>query len=186
MALAQSLVGLFGIALLFGRVAFALGSGRRAFAFAGAAGVLVLVPVGALSVAGYVRGVTGDLSVTTLVVLAVGFAGGVEPRERRTMSILVVLGALWLYPMALGLGSYDPYRLGFAPSAVLLVTLALVAAAAWLRQLHVLVMCIALAVASHALELLESANLWDYLIDPWLVLASIYDLRFLRRTSSSL
>ena len=80
--------------------------------------------------------------------------------------------------MALGLGSFDPYRLGFVPSG-LLAALFVVAVLAWLRQFYVLLLCILVAVSSHALELMESPNLWDYLVDPWVVVASIYDLRSL-------
>ena len=178
----RAVIGLFGVTLLLVRAGFALGTGRRGVWFAAVALGLALAPLGGLPLAGYVRGVTGDLSVTTLVLLAVGFLGGVEPKERRALSVFVVLGALFLYPMALGLGSFDPYRLGFVPSG-LLAALFVVAVLAWLRQFHVLLLCILVAVSSHALELMESWNLWDYLVDPWLVAASIYDLRSLRRNS---
>ena len=182
--------GLFGVTLLLVRAGSALGTRRRGIWFAAVALVLAVLPFGGLSLAGYVRGITGDLSVPTLVLLAIGllgglfgrFAGIVEPKERRALSVLVVLGALFLYPMALGLGSFDPYRLGFAPSG-LLTALFVVAVAAWLRQFYVLLLCILVAVASHAFALMESPNLWDYLVDPWLVVASIYDLRSLRRNS---
>ena len=175
------MIGLFGVTLLLVRAGFALGTGRRGVWFAAVALALALAPLGGLSLAGYVRGVTGDLSMTTLVLLTTGlvggFLGGVEPKERRALSVLVVLGALFLYPMALGLGSFDPYRLGFVPSG-LLAALFVVAVAAWLRQFYVLLLCLLVAVSSHTLELMESPNLWDYLVDPWLVVASIYDLFF--------
>ncbi len=180
------MIGLFGVTLLLVRAGFALGTGRRGVGFAAVALVLALVPLGGLPLVGYVRGITGDLSVTTVVLLAIGlfgsFLGGVEPQERRTLSVLVVLGALFLYPMALGLGSFDPYRLGFEPWG-LLAALFVVAVAAWLRQFYVLLLAILVAVSCHALALMESPNLWDYLFDPWLVVASIYDLRSLRRNS---
>ena len=176
------MIGLFGVTLLLVRSGFALGAGRRGFWFAAVTLALALLPLGGLPLAGYVRGITGDLSVTTLVLLTIGlfggFLGSVEPRERRALSVLVVLGALFLYPMALGLGSFDPYRLGFVPSG-LLGALFVVAVLAWLRQFYVLLLCILVAVSSHALELMESPNLWDYLVDPWVVVASIYDLRSL-------
>ena len=84
--------------------------------------------------------------------------------------------------MALGLGSFDPYRLGFEPSGLLLA-LFFVAVLAWLRQFYVVLLAILMAVSSHTLALMESSNLWDYLFDPWLVVASIYDLRSLSRKS---
>lgn len=180
------MIGLLGVTLLLVRAGSALGTGRRAVGFAALALALALVPVGGLPIVGYVRGITGDLSATTLVLLMLGLCGGlvgvVESRGRRALSVLVVLGALFLYPMALGSGSFDPYRLGFEPSG-LLVALFVVAIVAWLCQLYLVLLVILVAVSSHALALMESTNLWDYLFDPWLVLASIYDLRSLRRKS---
>jgi hypothetical protein len=72
--------------------------------------------------------------------------------------------------------------LGFEPSG-LLAALFVVAVVAWFRQFYVLLVAVLVAVSSHALALMESPNLWDYLFDPWLVVASIYDLRSLRRKS---
>jgi hypothetical protein len=88
--------------------------------------------------------------------------------------------------MALGLGAFDPYRLGFAPHGLLVVLLAL-AAVAWVCESYLLLACLAAAVGGHALGVLESTNLWDYLLDPWVALASIYDLRSFRsqRVNSS-
>lgn len=186
-AQSQSLVALVGLALLFGRGAFALASkffpGKRALWFAAAVMALASIPLGTLSLAGYLRGITGDLSVSTLVVLAVGFFGGVESKERSALSLLVVGGAVFLYPMALGVSSFDPYRLGFAPSVVLLAALAVISVLAWLRQFHFVLACVLLSVSAHTLDIMESTNLWDYLFDPWLVAVSIYDLRRLRRKS---
>lgn len=173
-------MGLFGIALVLARVAAAAGAGRRRVWLAGIAFGLAWVPVGALSPAGYVRGVTGDLSVTSIVLLAVSITGWRAPGERKVLSAAVLAGAVFLYPMALGLGGFDPYRLGFAPH-VLLPVLCVGAGLAWLRQRYLALACIVLAVTGHSLALMESTNLWDYLLDPWIALVSIYDLRPLRR-----
>ena len=96
--------------------------------------------------------------------------------EWRFVFRLVATGGLFLYPMALGLGPFDPYTLGFA-STGLLAVLALFASLAWWRRYHVCLGAIVLAVLAYRLDLLESSNLWDYLLDPWLVLYAIYDLR---------
>ena len=182
MASAQSLIGLFGIALLLARLAAAAArrdGERRRRVLAGITFVLAWVPLGALSLAGYVRGVTGDLSVTTIVLLVVSLVGRASTADRKAVSA-VVAGALFLYPMALGVSGLDPYRLGYGPNVLLLVVL-IGAAAAWLRERYLLLACLVLAVAAHALDLMESSNLWDYLLDPWVALVSIYDLRRVRR-----
>lgn len=182
MATTQSLIGLLGATLLLARVGFAIGRGRRGVVFALTAAALSFVPFGGIPVAGYVRGFIGDLSMTTLVLLGTGFVGAIQLRERRVISVLALAGAVLLYPMALGLGTFDPYRLGFAPQG-LLVGLLFIALAAWWRRLNVLLVCVLAAVAAHALGLLDSTNLWDYILDPWVAVASIYDLRSLRRNS---
>lgn len=179
---AAELIGLAGVTLVFARAGYALGTGRRRTLFAALAAGLAVVPWGGLPIAGYLRGVTGDLSVTTLVLLSMGFTGGLERTERLAVSLFVVTAALFLYPMALGLGPFDPYRLGFSPRGLLVVLFG-VAVFASLRDLYVLVLCVGGAVLAHALGLLESSNLWDYLVDPWVFVAAIYELWSVRRIS---
>jgi hypothetical protein len=150
-----------------------------------AALALLALPIHGISVAGYLRGIAGDLSITTLLLLvsaAVAFAGGPRLHDRRetlTLAAVVLPGALVLYPMALGLTSFDPYALGY-PDQVrgLLFGLAPVAFLGWFRGGLLVPLSVALALVAFRFELLDSRNLWDYLFDPWLVLLGrIYDLR---------
>ena len=150
---------------------------RLALAF-GAVAVAMLVPLGALPIAAYVRGVIGDLSVVTLAllvraVLARLFGWGpLEERTRLALQGWIALAALAVYPMALGFGPFDPYRLGYG-SPWLVGALCFVALAAWLRRMPLVALGIALAVLAWAAGWYESNNLWDYLLDP---AVSIYAL----------
>jgi hypothetical protein len=136
--------------------------------------VLMLVPLGELSAAGYLRGVIGDLSTTTMLLLAAALASSVAGRPiivRRETRILIaamlVAGAI-LYPLALGASRFDPYALGYGSYGF--VSLLLFGALlAWYARLHLLVLCISVAAVGHTAGLLESDNLWDYLIDAPLV-----------------
>src|SRR5450759_5536994 len=80
----------------------------------GAVFVLALIPFGTIPIAAYVRGATGDLSITTLVLLWCALLRPwcgwvtVEAKHRLALLILTVLAALALYPMPLGVGAYDP------------------------------------------------------------------------------
>ena len=146
-----------------------------------AAVALLSLPIEGIPVAGYVRGIGGELSVTTLLLLAsaiVAFAGGpklYDREELETLAAFVLFGAAFLYPMALGLTSFDPYALGFpARIRVFLLALAPVAVFAWFRGRLLLLFAIVLALAAFRFELLESRNLWDYLLDPWLTLSMLY------------
>jgi hypothetical protein len=72
---------------------------------------------------------------------------------------------LALYPFALGVGTGDPYRLGYANPWFVGLAL-LLALAAWLRRLQLVSLCLAAAALAYALGGHESNNLWDYLLDP--------------------
>ena len=156
--------------------------------------VLLLIPLGTLPLAAYVRGITGDLSITTLVLMCSAqlrpWCGCVEVRDSHRFALLglVVLAALGLYPMALGVGAYDPYQLGYG-NLPFVVALLLLALAAWLRGYAVITLCIALAMLAWAVGWYESDNLWDYLIDPFVsvyALASlvVFGFRIIRQPCS--
>lgn len=170
------LIGLAGAAVVVAAVAVAagrmLGLRRSGLAvLAGASAIAALVPIGALPVAGLLRGVVGDLSLTTLVLLLRGLArdirGGdrADPRTTLTLQGLVVFGGVVLYPLALGLGAWDPYRLGYG-DPWFLATLLAVALTALVLDTPLVTFCTALGVLAWGLAAYESRNLWDYLIDP--------------------
>jgi hypothetical protein len=136
-----------------------------------AVAALALAPLGALPAAAYVRGVLGDLSVTSMVLLLRALLrpllrwGPVGARNALAVQVLVAAGGLVLYPPALGLGGPDVYRWGYAGEGFV-VAVVLLAAAAWFFRLNLAATCIALAVLAHAVGWYESRNLWDYLLDP--------------------
>lgn len=197
------ITGLAGIALAIPALALRLPiatqmqTKQRAW-LAGAIFIAVVLPFGGLSVVELARGITGDLSIITLVLLAIGLrqaiqlhSVGASParellKSREQGSLLqqgdgfgfkqtllfVALAALALYPFALGIGMFDPYRLGFG-NLWFIAGLLVVALAAWFRQRTLIALCISLAVLAWSIGWYESNNLWDYLIDPWV---SIYAL----------
>jgi hypothetical protein len=145
---------------------------RLALLLAGVA-VLALMPLGALPPAGYVRGAIGDLSITTTVLLVravwrpfFGW-GPIERRSRVALQAVVAAVGFALYPLALGIGPIDPYRLGFGNSWSMGL-LFLLALAAWGLQFQLVALCIALGLLAYAVGWHESNNLWDYLLDPLL------------------
>ena len=163
-AVAVVLLGLPGVARLRQR--------RPALGLAVALAV-ALVPLGTLPAAGYLRGAVGDLSVTTTLLLLrrllrpVFDWGPIESRSRLALQSLVATGGLLLYPLALRPGALDPYRVGYADSWFL-VSLLLLALAAWCWRLDLVALCLSLAVLAWALGFGESRNVWDYLLDPLL------------------
>ncbi len=151
----------------------------------GAVAIAAMVPLAGLPAAAYVRGVIGDLSITSLVLLTLTILrpllGWRPPGSKAgfTLQLLITVAALGLYPLALGLGYFDPYRLGYGNLWFLSVLL-VVALAACFWRLPVVALCIALAVFAWGIGWYESNNLWDYLLDP---LLSIYAISAVMRHS---
>ena len=147
----------------------------RSRVIAAAAVMLVsLIPLGALPLAGYLRGAIGDLSIPSLLLLANFIARDVwrAPAGKTSLLALIALAALLFYPLALGVGSFDPYRLGYGHDGLLAALLLLALAAAWLRVYWVAV-AVALAVLAWSAGWYESPNLWDYLMDPLVATYSV-------------
>jgi len=168
-AMAASVLLLPGIAGL---------SGPRLAALIGAVFLLALFPISGLPLAGYLRGATGDLSITTLVLLWCALLKpwnncvAVDAKHRDALLIPIAAAALFLYPLALGIGAFDPYRMGYG-DPLFVAALLLLALAAWFLRYSVIALCIALAALAWSLGWYESGNLWDYLLDPFV---SIYAL----------
>jgi hypothetical protein len=171
------LVGFAGFALALAAAAVAItgrrGGGRWRFVGLLAAAV-AWVPVGGIPLAGYLRGFFGDLSVTTMLLLVAALIGRVwggrvlDGPERVALWGWSVAAGLALYPLTLGSTPWDPYQLGFRPRMLLLVVAALVIGLWRRRRGSALVL--AAGVAGYDLHILESSNLWDYLVDPALTL----------------
>ena len=182
----SAIVGLLGCGVLIVAVVATLlrlqrfpPSARITVMLAGA--FAVFATFGDLPAAAYVRGVTGDLSATTLVLAGAACVARltgravIESRELRALFFLVVAAAAFLYPFALGWTRFDSYALGYGSiefvSVLLLVTLA-----AWRLRRNVVVLVVVVAALAYCIGAYESRNLWDYLIDP---LAALYALVWL-------
>lgn len=166
--LAGATVAIVAVVAWLGRRA-GLRGGGLAVLFAATA-LVALAPVGALPLAGYLRGVVGELSLTTLVLLLSGMVrpgppGPFDARDTLALQLFVATAGLALYPLALGLGPFDSYRFGYgSPWAV--GFLFAVAVAGLLLDLPLVTSCVGLAVFAWAVGAYESRNLWDYLLDP--------------------
>lgn len=183
MQLDTDLTGLFGVTLaivtLLVRVTRlrALPLPRRA-GWLAAMIIVLSIPLWGVSPAGFVRGITGDLSIATLVLLGLALVRSlagralVEEQNRNAMLRAVLIAGLLFYPLALGLGMFDPYRLGYGNLWFVLVLSGL---AVWssLRYSTLFALCMASAVIAWSVGWYESANLWDYLLDPWLVIYAL-------------
>jgi hypothetical protein len=164
------LFGYLGCMLLVAALtAWCAGRSRFRMVLALTSGALLLVPLGELLAVEYVRAAVGDPSIVTQMLLA-AFVVGYRADRRQLGAIMATAlgGAVFLYPAALGLTQFDPYALGYA-SPYFVAALAALTVAAWYLRLEWLAACLLVAVAAKVAGVLESRNLWDYLVDPLLV-----------------
>src|SRR5206468_11293951 len=153
---ASAILGLLGCGLL-GLAGFATVIRLRRlpvrvrYAVMLAAALAVFVPIGDLSIAAWVRGVTGDLSAATLVLAGAAcftqLTGRtlIGHRDKRALCWLLALAAAFLYPFALGWTPFDRYALGFG-SVEFVTALLLVTLAAWGARLNLIVLVVVVAV----------------------------------------
>jgi hypothetical protein len=155
----------------------------RLFVAAGGAALALLPVADGVSAAMALRALWGDPSVTTLQLLILALAGRPAPIDRAPAAALAIFGIAF-YVLALGLGDFDPYRLGYAgwPAVALVAVLAGPALLAWRQGQPLWLWLLAVDVAVFAAGLPESGNLWDVLFDPLLVAAAmIHAVRSRRR-----
>jgi hypothetical protein len=126
--------------------------------------------------AGHLRGLWGDPSIVTLLLL---FLFTLQPswlpsRPRPTTCLLItLLVAVPLYgPMLLPVPAVQDnlYAIGWQPWS-LLIAITLGALIMWRSLQRTWLNIVALALLAYAGRLMESDNLWDYLVDPGLLVA---------------
>ncbi len=139
--------------------------------------LIVLIPFKGLFLGRWVISINANFCIplTAIVlgrVLEAGFGVSLLDRKALLASWIFGLAAgMVLYPMALGLGRFDPYGLGWGLSWLFLVLLATTVVLLFLgNRLGIILMA---SVLCYDLNLLESHNLWDYLVDPFFVLISV-------------
>lgn len=138
--------------------------------------VAMYLPIGGTSVVGYTRGLIGDLSMTTQILLACSVIDHLLDRkvlsdaDRKVVLTVAAIAGLLFYPMTLGLTRFDPYELGYN-SLALILGLALLSVWGWCRRPGAALL-IPVGLIAFQIGVLESTNIWDYLLDPFVTLYS--------------
>ena len=137
---------------------------------------IVATPVGGLPLARWMISFNANFSIPLTAILFCKVLENsfsvnlLDKNAFLTCWVFSLIAGVILYPMALGLGGFDPYPAGWGFSwlfgVVCGVTILLV-----IMKNRFAVVLIA-AILAHNLHLLESTNLWDYLVDPFMVLVS--------------
>jgi hypothetical protein len=146
----------------------------------GIAFVVSIIPFGGISLVELLRGATGDIAISTFLfcVMALtefwsdeGTSRGQTGLASRPFPffgggsltgffIVVLIVGCVFYLMTMGFTVMDPYAWGYSPRWMLPIC----------RTAASLVL---IAVGAYALRLMESTNLWDYLLDPILFLVCL-------------
>jgi hypothetical protein len=187
-------IGPAGSALLFATTALTVSKAER-YTVKIRACIFVLalvaasIPVPTLPLAGAIRGVVGDLSMTTLVLLTAAVISKLtgrslfRPKSVTSVALFVLGSGLILYPTALGATYLDLYALGYGSKLMFFAFLSL-SLGAWTFGYHLVAICLTTSVLAYSLQIFESRNLWDYWIDPLLVAYALYRISDALRSAS--
>jgi len=121
-----------------------------------------------LPLSAYVRGVIGDLSIVSMLLLWTSLLPGRKPSPLAFKFAIACIATVF-YPLALGFGMIDPYAWGYG-SILFFIAVLLFALVCGLANWSKGVWIIAIAILAWAAHWHESANLWDYLLDPFLAI----------------
>jgi len=138
----------------------------------------LFLPIYGVSIAQWLRSALGDLSVLTLVIFVNILMQRLfnhkllAPAARNSLLLGVALVGVVFYPLALGVSAFDPYQLGYSPLFIS-VLLCIASIIAWLRTMRGLAIILLLPLLAFNLHMLESYNLWDYLLDPILLIYAL-------------
>ena len=139
---------------------------------------LAILPINELILLAYIRAVLADLSITSMIMLSILIASSysgqryIKSHDQHLLGNSLLIGALILYPLGLGLTPYDTYASGYGSLIFFTGLLVFAAYLLWKKAFFVLGLLL-LAVITYLLNVLPSDNLWDYLLDPWIVIATI-------------
>ena len=151
---------------------------------------IAVAPVGGLPLARWMISFNANFSISLTAILfykVLEITFGVKLLDKNallTCWVFSLTAGVILYPMALGLGRFDPYQAGWGFSWLFVVVCGVTIFLLIMKNRFAVVLIA--AILAHNLHLLESTNLWDYLVDPFMVLVSCIALssRFLRKLSN--
>lgn len=140
------------------------------------AAIVLIVPIAGLSIAGHLRGLWGDPSIVTFLLL---FLYTVRPSSlpnRPRLSTCVLVSLFVMLPLYLPLFLLNPnvpvdlYAIGWHPKWILIAIAVIALGSVMMRRMAPRwTNIIAIALIASSVDLMESDNLWDYLVDPGLL-----------------
>lgn len=135
--------------------------------------ILLLIPVNGMPIIYYLRGAFGDLSIFTICLLVAGLSNQyfkftlLDKTSLNIFYYFIFFSGCLFYITSLGIGQFDPYSIGYLQTA-LPITLLAFSLINVFRNDYNLGVLLVLPVIAFYLEILESTNAWDYVLDPFL------------------
>lgn len=176
------LAGYLGMALMLAggpvQLGLLLGVSRRKLAYTLILSLAVLlIPWSGHSVVYYLRGVAGDLSISSMVIVllvncrSLGFPLGSSKPFSWQAGLIPVAILLPLYSSTTGYLAYDLYSWGYQPQWLLL-GVGVLLMYAWRTHIELAIAWLA-GVVAFALGICPSVNLLDALFDPFMLFGGI-------------
>ena len=138
---------------------------------------VVLMPVRGLPAARWLVSLNANFSIPlTAVLVSLVWKGAwkapvLDGKGYRACWAFGLAAGVLLYPLALGMGGFDPYPLGWSFSVFFVLLMAATILLLLYRNRFGVVLVA--AILAYNLGVLESRNLWDYAVDPFYALASL-------------
>lgn len=147
--------------------------------------ILMQVPVAGSSPGVMIVGLFGHLSIVGVLLLLLLLLTEASIKvpcatgELRALLGLIAFAGWIFYPLTMGLdvglGAFDPYAFGYGTTPWMSLLVTLLALGAWLLRWYLSALVLFVPLLAWHSGLLDSGNLWDALLDPFLVLgASIW------------
>ena len=140
------------------------------------AAIVIIVPVAGVSIAGHLRGLWGDPSIVTFLLLFLYTFRPSSLPNRPRISTCVLVSLFVMLPLYLPLFLLNPnvpvdlYAIGWHPKWILIAIAVIALGSVMMRRLAPRwTNIIAIALIASSVGLMESDNLWDYLVDPGLL-----------------
>jgi hypothetical protein len=143
---------------------------------------IIVLPLSNWLLIEFSRGLLTDLSLASLLMLGTYLLSILKvkrPINDMSLNLVILLFAILLYPASMGLGMFDPYSLGFASHVYYdyfvlgIAAMGILAAYIGYQQLAI---WLTLSCIAHGLQVYESSNLWNYLLDPFAVIAVLVSM----------
>ncbi len=138
---------------------------------------VTLIPIQGMPFGRFLHGITSGFSIPSFVLLmdVLWKAHSGQPllsnSTRMTMYAAGTVFGISLYPMAIGLGLFDPYALGWSSGGLSILLILVTSVFLWKSSAFGYILL--LAAAAWQIGLFESINIWDYVVDPAYFLSSL-------------